>query len=181
MNKKLKAEIEYVNIIFSVILFFILSLLAFKVSVVRIYTGIVDFQTQLIFIIGLALVSLIIFFLITIEKEYYFSDKTLTICLLSKKIKVNYTDIDYLKFVSPPKSNTYILLQLKKRVLGRKSFGISIGQNQVNDILEVFNFLRTINVQTGLNQYGEKYFYFSKSENQYKHRKDVKIDIKNLW
>jgi hypothetical protein len=95
MNKKLRAEIDYINMLLIHFLLFISALFLFKHSFSNVLNGIFNFKTQIAFLIGLSFITLILFLILSLEYSYYFKEKTVHISFVLKKIEIEYSEIEF--------------------------------------------------------------------------------------
>lgn len=118
-------------------------------------------------LVGLILALSVYLLIISCSKTITFYNDYIIIQFLTRKVKVSYSQVEWIKFIQPGKGREKCLLvKLKNRTNGSKSIPINL-KNNLNDILSVLNYSRKQGVATGLNEIGEKYFTFNRHTSEY--------------
>ncbi|MCE2743961.1 MAG: hypothetical protein LW701_10405 [Fluviicola sp.] len=124
--------------------------------------------------IGSLLFLFILFLILTRENYILFFENHFEIKTVTFRIKLNYSEIDKLKFHHPSKDSPNLTLMLKRRFYWRKKFIISV-KNPREKLRDVLNHARSKGVKTALNKVGEEYLVFHPDEGIYS-AKEVKYN-----
>lgn len=116
----------------------------------------------------------------TISKSIIIYADNFEVQFLWNKIRFEYSEVEWIKFMQPYKSSKRIIIRLKTRKHGIKSLPINL-HSKKEDLMKILNHARTMDIPTGLNEIGEQYFKFNKITGKYEAIQDERIDIAKTW
>ncbi len=140
--------------------------IGFSIALFFLYNGVVHVILPLL-LVGIFLLALFLRLTLLMERSIEFTDSYLQANCLSKRFQVAYGDIEFVKFRPANKYEPVsVVVQLKKRIQSKKKFVFEAALNEAH-LLELFNFLRSQSVPTGLNGVGRQFLSFDKESGLY--------------